>query len=232
MKDQSNCIQLSKVLYRAYWHECLDISSTDVLLGLAKRIGAIPSDAKWDSLITSREKELLENATKECVNRGGPGVPVFFIQDLQTGESKLYWGQDRLLFVERDLHRLLRNGQQLPRSLYDRWLNPGPSRYTKPPALTLDFYFDIASPWSYLGWTQLQTVVRQSGVNVHIELVPILVGALFNRFVLTELVLIDCNAKVSEQRVCQWKRSPTLGKSTIFKIFTIGRNGGVKWVTG
>lgn len=44
----------------------------------------------------------------------------------------------------------------------------------------LSFYFDYASPWSFLGCMRLQRMVDSvKPVNVVIEWVPILLGALF-----------------------------------------------------
>ncbi len=44
----------------------------------------------------------------------------------------------------------------------------------------LTYYFDYSSPWSYLGFEQLQkTVDSVSPITVTIEWVPILLGALF-----------------------------------------------------
>src|SRR5205823_2837983 len=52
---------------------------------------------------------------------------------------------------------------------------------------TVRFYFDFASPWSFLGWTQLgrqlAALEANSGRRVTIEYFPILLGALFKESV-------------------------------------------------
>lgn len=80
--------------------------------------------------------------------------------------EKLYWGTDRMFFVERALG-----------------LNRHPERITSPPkqgAASLTFFFDISSPWSFLAMERLNDIVASVfPVAVKIEWVPILVGALF-----------------------------------------------------
>ena len=45
---------------------------------------------------------------------------------------------------------------------------------------TLTFYFDYSSPWSYLGFERLSQLAKDVyPVNLKIEWVPILLGALF-----------------------------------------------------
>jgi 2-hydroxychromene-2-carboxylate isomerase len=45
--------------------------------------------------------------------------------------------------------------------------------------VTVTFYFDFASPWAYLGATQIERVAREHGADVRWR--PILLGALFRR---------------------------------------------------
>lgn len=80
--------------------------------------------------------------------------------------GQFYWGTDRLFFVERALG-----------------VDAHPERLMSPPSFgtaTLTFYFDYSSPWSYLGFERLNQLLKDvSPVNVKIEWVPILLGALF-----------------------------------------------------
>ena len=60
-----------------------------------------------------------------------------------------------------------------------------PERLLSPPATggrkaRLTFFFDYSSPWSYLGCCRLDALLRSvSPVEVSVEWVPILLGALF-----------------------------------------------------
>ncbi len=42
----------------------------------------------------------------------------------------------------------------------------------------LEFFFDLSSPWTYLGFTNVQKVVARTGAAIHYR--PILVGGVFN----------------------------------------------------
>ncbi len=44
--------------------------------------------------------------------------------------------------------------------------------------ITLDFYFDCSSPWTYLAFTRVQPLARETGVAIRWK--PILVGGIFN----------------------------------------------------
>ena len=42
----------------------------------------------------------------------------------------------------------------------------------------LEFFFDVSSPWTYLGFTNIQPLVAEFGVDIVWR--PILVGGIFN----------------------------------------------------
>ena len=42
----------------------------------------------------------------------------------------------------------------------------------------IDFYFDISSPWTYLGFHNIQPLAAETGATIHWK--PILVGGVFN----------------------------------------------------
>lgn len=81
-------------------------------------------------------------------------------------EGKLYWGTDRIFFVERALG-----------------FNNHPERIVSPPrqgTSSLTFFFDFSSPWSFLAMERLEDVISSvSPVAVKVEFVPVLLGALF-----------------------------------------------------
>ena len=53
---------------------------------------------------------------------------------------------------------------------------------SQPTSAKLTFYFDYASPWSYLATIRMEELLRSvAPVSVCVEWVPILVGALFKK---------------------------------------------------
>jgi 2-hydroxychromene-2-carboxylate isomerase len=83
---------LSRAIYRAYWVDGLDVGQRDVLATIAAEAGA---GAESLGAIDSPEvKQALWDATNGAIVLGIFGVPSFMVDDA------LYWGQDRLHFVE------------------------------------------------------------------------------------------------------------------------------------
>jgi 2-hydroxychromene-2-carboxylate isomerase len=83
-------------IFRAYWAEDRDVNDDTVLAEIAAAAGldgaALVAGTKNDSV-----KERLKAATDDAVRAGLCGAPSFLVGDL------LFWGQDRLLFVEKAL---------------------------------------------------------------------------------------------------------------------------------
>lgn len=90
-------IALTKTLYRAHFVESRDISDRAIL-------GEYGDVSRIDS---PDIKEALRAATQRAVDDGAFGVPTFMIE--QQGRRFLFWGQDRLFFVEKAL-----SGWQVP----------------------------------------------------------------------------------------------------------------------
>lgn len=104
-----------------------------------------------------------------------PHSPIWFygltalFGSFYTG-GRLFWGTDRMFLVERALG--------VEDSAPER-LMPAP---TQPSSASLTFFFDYASPWSYLACERMADLVTSvAPVQVHVEWVPILVGALFKK---------------------------------------------------
>lgn len=82
--------------FRAYMVEDLDIQDPQVLGKLAAEVGA-DGEAVAAAVTDPVVLQEVENRNKAAVERGVFGVPTFFIGD------DMYWGNDRLLLVEKAL---------------------------------------------------------------------------------------------------------------------------------
>jgi 2-hydroxychromene-2-carboxylate isomerase len=163
--------QAIEALFAAYWQRGDDLTSTAVIAQVLRDAG-VPDDAIDDATGRADDpaiKEDLRRRTDEAISLGIFGAPAWVLRD-RPGAPLLVWGQDRMDWVE-----ALLGGWELAGP------PPGGPRSFVPAASaaagrTLDVYFDVASPFSYLGLTQLPAL---AAMGVTPRLVPILVGALF-----------------------------------------------------
>jgi 2-hydroxychromene-2-carboxylate isomerase len=181
---------LSKALFRAYWVEGADVTDRGVLLDVARRSGIRgAAEMTEDVFADARDRKSLEIATDRVIALGSPGVPAFWIGDEVWTDAKgaqrkgnLYWGQDRMLFVEAVLRglELARPFDQVPglSSLHPRCVRNVPEKGLQAKT-KLEFWYDFSSPWAFLGWTQLGRLQKTFGSGLEIEMKPILLGALF-----------------------------------------------------
>lgn len=88
-------VPLIHAIYRAYWVDDRDISNDDVLQDILVQQGFEAAFVRMTS--DDRYRQALREATEEAERLGLCGVPSFLVGD------QLFWGQDRLLFVERAL---------------------------------------------------------------------------------------------------------------------------------
>ena len=86
---------LVRAIYRAYWAQDRDISNDEVLVDLLTREDFDPEFVRVTS--DDRYRLALRDATEEAERLGLCGVPSFLVGD------QLFWGQDRLHFVEKAL---------------------------------------------------------------------------------------------------------------------------------
>jgi 2-hydroxychromene-2-carboxylate isomerase len=98
LRDEPRMGPYVDAMYRAIWAEGKDMNDP-------RTVGAVLADSGFDpqavlALAADPEvKERLKTVTAEAVQKGVFGAPTFFIGD------EMYWGQDRLDWVERALQR-------------------------------------------------------------------------------------------------------------------------------
>jgi 2-hydroxychromene-2-carboxylate isomerase len=190
---------LSEWLYRAYWVQGRDVSETSVLIDVVRRSGIKDAEGVVKAIEDGRiegekQRKELEVATDDAVRRGAFGVPGFWVGDEvwvdQTGNERrgrLYWGQDRMQFVEAVLMALKKGGgtrrwskiKKPLQSLIPRCIPTGAQRIAEGEEVKMEFWYDFSSPWAFLGWTQLARLQRLFGSRLKIEMKPFLLGILF-----------------------------------------------------
>jgi 2-hydroxychromene-2-carboxylate isomerase len=89
---------LSQAVMRAYWERDEDISDRAVLASIVSRAG-FDSAALMELADAKAAREELAVLTEGAVARGVFGAPTVFVGD------EMFWGKDRLDFVERWLQR-------------------------------------------------------------------------------------------------------------------------------
>lgn len=87
---------VARALYRAYWAEGRDVTDKAVLAEIARAHGLDPGRIE-----AAEVKEELRRNTDEAVAAGVFGAPSFVVTNPHG--SFLFWGQDRLHFVEKAL---------------------------------------------------------------------------------------------------------------------------------
>lgn len=139
--------------FRAYWVEGRDPSAKETIADVVSAAGYDASDV-LARIESQAVKDALRAATDEAVSRGVFGAPTFFVNG-----TELYWGQDRLHFVE---------GAPFV---------PGEDRSGSPSGRVVEAYWDYSSPFAYLGMSKVDEVARRAGATVVSR--PMLLGGLF-----------------------------------------------------
>jgi 2-hydroxychromene-2-carboxylate isomerase len=81
-------------MYRAVWSEGRNLGKEEALRDLLQSVGIDPASIDGDEI----KNELRAN-TDQAVARGAFGAPTFFVN------GEMFWGNDRLEFVEAALKR-------------------------------------------------------------------------------------------------------------------------------
>jgi 2-hydroxychromene-2-carboxylate isomerase len=173
--------KLTDALYHAYWVENADISQEDTLLNIVKALN-IPFEASNAFVKDEKYQNALREATSRVVELGAPGVPFFLVsRDEDDKDGTVFWGQDRLIFVEATIKALQAgldpmDWEKAPNiaDLLENKVKQVSPHVGKGQKVT--FYYDFASPWSYLGYTHLY---RLKALGCDIDYRPVVVGAIF-----------------------------------------------------
>ena len=158
-------------LYAAYWLRGEDIRDLGVLATIGARHGVDAARIEAPEV-----KAALHATTAEASARGVFGVPTMVVSG-EGQPERLFWGQDRLHFVEAAL-----GGPQ----------GPAPAKKAPKSDATIRFFHDFSSPFSYLASTQLERLAAESGAEV--VPTPILLGALFREVGMVDVPLFQLSA--------------------------------------
>jgi 2-hydroxychromene-2-carboxylate isomerase len=176
-------IALTRGLYLAYWVERGNVSDVGVLQDVVSRCqgltqktqGSLLELLKNDDFENAAQRKALEETTQVALDRGAFGVPAFWILE----EGRLYWGQDRMQFLEKTLFAMEQGQQRALESLMPRFFPVESRRIPAGEEVRMEFWYDFSSPWAFLGWTQLARLSRIFGPSLKIEMKPFLLGILF-----------------------------------------------------
>jgi 2-hydroxychromene-2-carboxylate isomerase len=145
----------SHALFRAYWEDGSDVSDREVVKRALEAAGFDGAALVARSEDTSIKDEL-RTRTDEAIERGVFGAPATFVN------GELFWGQDRLGFVERALG-----------------LEPEPLPTQRADGRVLELWYDFSSPFAYLASTQVEALAARTGAKLVWR--PFLLGALFKQ---------------------------------------------------
>ena len=96
LRDPARLLPYLEAVYRAIWAEGRDMNDPAVVAAVLQGAG-LDATALLALAGDPEVKERLKAATQEAVGRGVFGAPTFFV------DGQMYWGQDRLDFVQEAL---------------------------------------------------------------------------------------------------------------------------------
>jgi len=95
-----HCDAYRRAAYRATWVEDRNVSDPAVAMEIGVELGL--DREEFSAAVTSPAvKNTLKENTERAIEAGAFGVPAFFVG------AELFWGQDRLDFVRREVERVL-----------------------------------------------------------------------------------------------------------------------------
>lgn len=156
--------------FRAYWVEGADPSAPETIRRVITAAG-LGEDAAERAIAAGDDpaiKDELRRRTDEAVARGVFGAPATFVSGGDLAEPLLFWGQDRLHMIEAVLEGW-RPGSGAPPAVP----RPAPGDSGR----VVELWYDLSSPFSYLGASQIEAVCARHGATVRWR--PMLLGAIF-----------------------------------------------------
>jgi 2-hydroxychromene-2-carboxylate isomerase len=160
-------------IYAAYWQRGEDVTQDDVIDRALTAAGLDPEvrAAALAAADTDAIKADLRARTDQAIALGVFGAPAMIVRR-PGAPPALFWGQDRLDQVAAALAGWDPDlaGPPPPHPAADRLV-------TGAPGAVIDFWFDLASPFAYLGATQIEAVAAAAGATVRWR--PLLLGGLF-----------------------------------------------------
>jgi 2-hydroxychromene-2-carboxylate isomerase len=163
--------------FRAYWVDNADIGDRAVVARVVASCGH-DADRILEAIDTPAIKDDLRARTDEAVALGIFGVPAWVVDG-----THLYWGQDRIKFVE----GCAPAGQET-RGVTET----ATATATATSERGLDVYWDFSSPFAYVGAAQVEGVARRTGARVSWH--PLLLGGLFKSIGTAEVPLATFSA--------------------------------------
>ncbi len=100
-QEQGRMVEFASVVFEHYWSREQDISTPEQLRAVAESLG-MEGENFLDRMQAAEIKDRLRTNTEELIKRGGYGSPTLFIDN-----DDMYFGNDRLPLVERQLEQLL-----------------------------------------------------------------------------------------------------------------------------
>jgi 2-hydroxychromene-2-carboxylate isomerase len=88
-----------RAVFPAVWGEPLDLGDDAAFRSLFEQ-AAIDPQGLLEAIEAQETKDELRRSTEEAVRRGVFGAPTFFV------DNEMFWGNDRLTFVEQALRRV------------------------------------------------------------------------------------------------------------------------------
>ena len=167
---------VSLALFEAIWLHGEDPAQPEVLHRIARQHGIEPSAIKADAT-----KAALRAATGAAAEADVFGVPTTRVLHDDGTTGPIHWGTDRLQFIASEL-----SGRRVA------WSPPVAPPLTAESPRRLTFFHDFASPYSYLGATQVSAIARETGATIDWR--PILLGALFRQIGTPNVPLFAMNA--------------------------------------
>jgi 2-hydroxychromene-2-carboxylate isomerase len=160
--------------YRAYWELGIDISESRAVADILKSAGMSVESQTLALAANESEhyKQELRQRTDEAIERGVFGAPTTFLSGGHLAEAHMFYGQDRFELCEEVLQGWNPQSARTPQA-------PLPSPPARPAEAKahIDFWYDFASPFAYLGATQVEALAKRVGATLRWR--PLLLGALF-----------------------------------------------------